>query len=252
MQERYIFREMLSEIKELADQKGNVLTLDEVKEFFKNAHLTDEQLNMVCVYLIGEKIRVEGYEGPEKQEQTPEKEEAGAMEESDCLELYQAELEEIKGLSEEEELKCFQLASAGDPAAKSRLTEHYLKTVYDLSKTFAFGSVPRSDLIQEGNVALVLALEELEFSGKLEDYQNFLYEKIREAMEDALSEGQDLKDMGDKVAQKVNHLSEVVHNLEEDLEHKVSVDELSAYLDMPVEEIRDILRMAGDEIDVNE
>lgn len=81
------------------------------------------------------------------------------MEESDCLELYQAELEEIKGLSEEEELKCFQLASAGDPAAKSRLTEHYLKTVYDLSRTFAFGSVPRSDLIQEGNVALVLALE---------------------------------------------------------------------------------------------
>ena len=236
MQERYIFREMLSEIKELADQKGNVLTLDEVKDFFKNAHLTDEQLNMVCVYLIGEKIRVEGYEGPEKQEQTPD----------------QAELEEIKGLSEEEELKCFQLASAGDPAAKSRLTEHYLKTVYDLSKTFAFGSVPRSDLIQEGNVALVLALEELEFSGKLEDYQNFLYEKIREAMEDALSEGQDLKDMGDKVAQKVNHLSEAVHNLEEDLEHKVSVDELSAYLDMPVEEIRDILRMAGDEIDVNE
>ena len=157
MQERYIFREMLSEIKELADQKGNVLTLDEVKEFFKNAHLTDEQLNMVCVYLIGEKIRVEGYEGPEKQEQTPEKEEAGAMEESDCLELYQAELEEIKGLSEEEELKCFQLASAGDPAAKSRLTEHYLKTVYDLSRTFAFGTVPRGDLIQEGNVALMLA-----------------------------------------------------------------------------------------------
>lgn len=102
-------------------------------------------------------------------------------------------------------------------------TEHYLKTVYDLSRTFAFGSVPRSDLIQEGNVALVLALEELKFSGKLEDYQNFLYEKIREAMEDALSEGQDLKDMGDKVAQKVNHLSEAVHNLEEDLEHKVSV-----------------------------
>ena len=185
MQERYIFREMLSEIKELADQKGNVLTLDEVKEFFKNAHLTDEQLNMVCVYLIGEKIRVEGYEGPEKQEQTPEKEEAGAMEESDCLELYQAELEEIKGLSEEEELKCFQLASAGDPAAKSRLTEHYLKTVYDLSRTFAFGSVPRSDLIQEGNVALVLALlaEELlssAFLASITAWISFLAPRVRD------------------------------------------------------------------------
>ena len=71
-------------------------------------------------------------------------------------------------------------------------------------------------------------------------------------MEAALIEGQELKDMGDKVAQKVNHLCEAVHNLEEDLEQKVSVDELSAYLDMPMEEIKDILRMAGDEIDVKE
>ena len=251
MQERYIFREMLSEIKGLADQKGNRLSLDEIREFFKNAHLTEEQLQMVCAYLNEEKIQIEGYEGAGKQE-APDKEEAGMMEESDCLELYQAELEEIEELSEEEELKYFQLASAGDPAAKSRLTEHYLRTVYDLSRTFAFGTVPRGDLIQEGTVALMLALEELEFSGKLEDYRNFLYEKIREAMEDTLSEGQDLKDMGDKVAQKVNHLSEAVHNLEEDLEHKVSVEELSAYLDMPMEEIKDILRMAGDEINVKE
>ena len=40
-------------------------------------------------------------------------------------------------------------------------------------------------------------------------------------------------------------------NLEEDLEHKVSVDELSAYLEMPEEEIKDILRMAGEEIKVD-
>ena len=48
MQERYIFREMLSEIKELADQKGNVLTLDEVKEFFKNAAIFQARRDL-CV-----------------------------------------------------------------------------------------------------------------------------------------------------------------------------------------------------------
>ena len=94
MQERYIFREMLSEIKGLADQKGNRLSLDEIREFFKNAHLTEEQLQMVCAYLNEEKIQIEGYEGAGKQE-APDKEDAGMMEESDCLELYQAELEEI-------------------------------------------------------------------------------------------------------------------------------------------------------------
>jgi RNA polymerase primary sigma factor len=52
------------------------------------------------------------------------------------------------------------------------------------------------------------------------------------------------------IAEKVNHINDTVHTLEDELEHKISVDELSAYLEMPAEEIRGILRMAGDEIDV--
>ena len=71
------------------------------------------------------------------------------------------------------------------------------------------------------------------------------------AMEEAVEEDQDLADMGQKIADRANHLQEAVKNLEEDLEHKVSVDELSAYLEMPEEEIKDILRMAGEEIKVD-
>ena len=75
--------------------------------------------------------------------------------------------------------------------------------------------------------------------------------KIQKAMEEAVEENQDLADMGQKIADRANHLQEAVKNLEEDLEHKVSVDELSAYLEMPEEEIKDILRMAGEEIKVD-
>lgn len=250
MQERYIFRELLSEIKELADKKGNCLTTEEIRNFFENAHLTDEQLNMVYEYLEGEKIQVEGYQNSKKE--TKEKQEEEFLDESDCLKVYQSELDEIKIISEEEELKLFQLASAGDSAAKSLLTEQYLRTVYDLSKTFAFGTVPRGDLIQEGNVALMLALEDLEFTDRLEEYQNFLYEKISRAMEEAMHDGQDLQDLNENVAKRVNHLNEAVHNLEEELEHKISLEELSAYLDMPLEEIKDILRMAGDGIEIKQ
>lgn len=56
--------------------------------------------------------------------------------------------------------------------------------------------------------------------------------------------------MGNGIAKKVNHLNQAIQNLEEDLEHRVSVEELSAYLEMPVEEIKNILKMAGDEIEV--
>ena len=51
---------------------------------------------------------------------------------------------------------------------------------------------------------------------------------------------------------RVNYLNEAIKNLEEDLEHKVSIEELSAYLEMSEEEIQDILRMAGDEIEIED
>ena len=54
----------------------------------------------------------------------------------------------------------------------------------------------------------------------------------------------------EKIAERVNHLGEAVRNLSRDLGRKVSMEELSVYLEMPLEEICDILRMAGDGIEV--
>ena len=59
MQERIIFREMLSEIKALADDRGSRLKVAEVQDFFRNAHLNEEQMNLVYEYLISQKIQVE-------------------------------------------------------------------------------------------------------------------------------------------------------------------------------------------------
>ncbi|MDY3920227.1 MAG: sigma-70 domain-containing protein [Candidatus Limivivens sp.] len=263
MQDKIIFREMLSEIKKLADEKGNRLTQEEIREFFKNVPLEESHFSLIFEYLAGEKIRIEGYqprkdisqgdgisEKPEEGRKQEAEEEAADDLERAPLDFYLEELQGIAQITGEEKWKLFQLAAAGDPAAKSRLTQSYLQTVYDLSRTYSFEGVPQGDLIQEGNVGLILALEELEVGLDLEAYEAFLFEKIQKAMEEALEESQDIRDMGEKIAERANHLQEAVDNLERDLEHKVSIEELSAYLEMPVEEIKDILRMAGDEIKV--
>ena len=52
--------------------------------------------------------------------------------------------------------------------------------------------------------------------------------------------------------EQVNYLNEAIKNLEEDLERKVSLEELSAYIEMPAEEIEAILKMAGDEIELTD
>lgn len=248
MQERIIFREMLSEIKELADRKGNRLTTEEVRDFFANAHLEEDQLAMIYEYLAGQKIEVVGYEAKKKED--AEEPEAGGLTEDEYMGMYLEDLETIAPVMEEEEEKLFLLAAAGDSGAQSRLVELYLKMVCETARTYACGGLPLSDLVQEGNVALMLALHNLEVMDRLQAYREYLYRAVREAMEDALEEQKDLKAMDEQIAERVNHLNESVHNLERDLEHKVSVAELSAYLEMPVDEIRDILRMAGDKIEI--
>lgn len=249
MQERIIFREMLSGIKELADAKGNCLTSEEVRDFFSNAHLTEEQFAMIFAYLEGQKIQIEGYESVGGKSE-PEEQEGKDPTEDEYMKMYLEDLETVLPVSEEEEEKLFLQAAAGDAGAKSRLTELYLKMVCEIAHTYAYGSLPVSDLIQEGNIALLLALNDLEVQESLQEYREELYRAVSRAMEEALTEQRDLKDLDEQVAERVNHLSESVKNLERDLEHRVSVSELSAYLEMPMEEIRDILRMAGDEIKI--
>lgn len=252
MTEKIIFRGMLSEIKELADKKGNCLTLEEVNEFFSNAHLNEEQISMICEYLAGQKIEVQGYEpkgGGEAADRGSRMD--ASLTEDACMEMYLADLRGIFRVPDAEEEKLFLLAAAGDGTAKEKLAELYLNMVCEISHTYAYSGLPASDLIQEGNIALLLALGRLEVMDNLQAYREFLYQEVSQAMEEALAEQQDWKDMDEKIAERVNHLGEAVQNLSRDLGRKVSVEELSAYLEMPMEEIKNILKMAGNGIEVS-
>ena len=70
-------------------------------------------------------------------------------------------------------------------------------------------------------------------------------------MQAAIHANEETKKRNEDVVSQVNHLDEAIKNLERDLERKVSAEELSAYLDMPLEQIRDILNISGDQIEVD-
>lgn len=270
MQSKIVFREMLSELKALADVQGNYLTKEDIKKFFPGDALNEEQFGLVCEYLVSQKIKVDGYEPAQKTPETAQKtvkehaERASASnpetekqeensetqdgEGPDFLGMYLEELAEIEKLSETEEERLFFEAVNGDSMAKSTLAGQYLETVYELAMTYVASELPIEDLVQEGNIGLLLALENLEAKPNLEEYRKQVFDGIRKAMEEAVEMSQDKKDLDDEIVGRVNHLNESILSLEEDLGHKVSMSELSAYLEMPLEEIKDVLRMAGDEM----
>lgn len=261
MQEKIIFREMLSELKAYADTKNNVLSKEEIKEFFKNAHLTDEQYEFIYEYLGSQKIAVEGYQkaASEAEEATVKGDQAetplqDSQEEDTFLNMYLEDLaaSEIPELTEEEELALFNQAAGGDAMAKSRLIEQNLKRVYELVMKYNNTQLPKSDLIQEGNIGLILVMDALEQQKTLSDYQEYMKKEILQVLDDAEQEQKDFKHDDQQIVEQVNYLNEAIKNLEVDLERKVSLEELSAYIEMPAEEIEGILKMAGDEIELKD
>lgn len=261
MQEKIIFREMLSELKAYADTKNNMLSQEEIKEFFKNAHLTDAQYGFIYEYLGSQKITVEGYQSgvTEAEEDTVNDDQAetpiqDSGEEDTFLNMYLEDLaaSEIPELSEEEELALFNQAAGGDAMAKSRLIEQNLKRVYDLVMEYNNTQLPKSDLIQEGNVGLILVMDALKQQKTLSEYQEYMKKEIQQVLDDAEQEQKDFKHDDQQIVEQVNYLNEAIKNLEEDLERKVSLEELSAYIEMPAEEIEGILKMAGDEIELKD
>ena len=139
-------------------------------------------------------------------------------------------------------------AQTGDRAAAEKLLEKYKNAVRGIARGYFLEGGDAEDLVQEGNIGLLLALENLEAKPNLEEYRKQVFDGIRKAMEEAVEMSQDKKDLDDEIVGRVNHLNESILSLEEDLGHKVSMSELSAYLEMPLEEIKDVLRMAGDEM----
>ena len=244
MENKIVFREMLTEIKHAADAAGNVISKEEIREILGNLPLEEEHFQLIYGYLAEQNITVVDFK--EEVEELPEEEDRRS------LSIYLDELADLEKEVFEDEHELLKLAAAGDAGARNRLVEGYLPGICEMASDYDGDEIPAEDLIQEGNLGLLMALESLqEFDSPAACRAHFL-NSINQAMEQAIKDSRDERKMGEGIVSRVNHLNEAVQNLEQDLEHKVSAEELSAYLEMPLEEIRDILRMSGDQIEVEE
>ena len=156
-------------------------------------------------------------------------------------------MEYIPFLEEEELLAlCREAEESGDGGAKARLTEQLLPEVLRTARGPSGRGLPLGDLVQEGNIGLMLAMEALGIRPEEMTALDYLRQEIRTAMEQALEDQQAERQAGNLLAERLNHLSDGIKKLSDELERKVSVEELSVFMDMPVEEIEDLLKLAGE------
>lgn len=241
MNDKAKFLEKLNGLRVMAKEQSSQIGVDEVKAYFSEDALTEEQMELVFDYLLAQKIIVKGYvklgAEPEAQVELTEEEKA-------YLREYEMDLKAIKDAREGEVDKLVGQILQGDEFAKGRLTEIYLKEVIEIAKKMYHPEVFLGDLIQEGNLGLVIGMEMLV---NTETAHEVLTTQIKQSIQALLEEYTELSKRDKKMVEKVNQLDESIKALTEELGRKVSIDELAVYMGMEIEEIEDILKLMGEE-----
>ncbi len=234
------FLEKLNRLLKLAQGQGNQITIEEVKAYFSEDALTEEQVELVFEYLMAQKVAVKGYV-----KLTPEEDKAKFSEEEEqYLKEYELELKSIRAAKEGETEELFAKVIQGDENAKSRLIEIYMGQVARMAKQVHQPEVFLGDLIQEGNLGIVLGVEMITDPRTADETITL---QIKQSMQLLLEEQSELSNRDKKMVEKVQALDESIQALTEELGRKVTIDELAVYMGLEVEEIEDILKLTGEE-----
>ncbi len=227
MSGRLQFREKLSGILELGNEKQKILKKEEVEEYFAEDCLSEEQMELVYDYLLSQKIAVTGYV---KRGGTVR--EAG-MEEEQALNLTEEDRQYLEGYIEE-------ISMLQPQNEKEEKLQYYFPKVVKIAEELYSEEYLIEDLIQEGNVGLMLAIE-------TDMSETAVLENVRQSIQMFIEEHEETKSRDRKMIEKVTYLDECVKNLTEELKRKPTLDELASYMELTEDEVNDILRLTGED-----
>ena len=163
--------------------------------------------------------------------------------------VYQMYLEEVKRIpicTPEEEQGLPGLARAGDQAARQRLLEGMLYYVIELAGEYKNSGLAMGDLVQEANLALLLALDEDRGGAFREQVRILADGRIQEALRLQKQE----KQAEEEIAARVNVLKDISKMMADELGREATVEELAEEMKMSVEEIKEIMKVTLDAMSV--
>ena len=260
---RIVFSNIMEKLLKQAHKNKNVLEYKEINDAFKNIELTPEKFEWILDYF--EKQGVDVLNTNEEDDGDDnfidnDTEEVEIIDDADILEgvsledpvrMYLKEIGNIPLLTAEEEVFLAQRIEKGDEQARKQLIEANLRLVVSIAKKYVGRGLPLLDLIQEGNIGLLMGLHGAADAEHGELTEDYLEREIRKTIRAAMDEQSGETRVGEEVTGKLNKLADSITELTEDLGREVSPEELSVFLDMPLDEIEDLLRIAGDTIEVD-
>ena len=165
----------------------------------------------------------------------------------DPVRMYLKEIGKVPLLTPEEELDLAKRMSEGNEEAKRRMTEANLRLVVSIAKRYVGRGMLFLDLIQEGNLGLIKAVEKFDYT-KGYKFSTYATWWIRQAITRAIADQARTIRIPVHMVETINKTIRVSRQLLQELGHDPSAEEIAAEMDMPVEKVRDILKIAQEPV----
>jgi RNA polymerase primary sigma factor len=269
MEEKILtFAEKLDKLMETAKKKKNVLEEQEILEAFAGEELSPEKLDRIYDFLERNKVDVLQISADEELEPDlflDDELDESALEESsfdmenlelaipegvgveDPVRMYLKEIGKVQLLSPEEEIELAKRMELGDESARRTLAEANLRLVVSIAKRYVGRGMQFLDLIQEGNLGLIKAVEKFDYR-KGYKFSTYATWWIRQAITRAIADQARTIRIPVHMVETINRLVRTQRQLLQNLGREPSPEEVAREMNLPVERVREIMKISQDPV----
>ena len=264
------FHEKLKELLQYAKSKKNVLEYEEINDFFAELELGSEQMEKIYDYLEKNEVDVlrepaeTEFIGPEDEIDVDESELALIEAESedlskidlsvpegigleDPVRMYLKEIGKVQLLNADEETDLAVRMERGDADAKKRLAEANLRLVVSIAKRYVGRGMQFLDLIQEGNLGLIKAVEKFDYR-KGYKFSTYATWWIRQAITRAIADQARTIRIPVHMVETINKLIRVQRQLLQELGREPYPEEIAKEMSLSVDRVREIQKIAQEPV----
>ncbi len=254
------FDEKLKELLASAKKKKNTLDYQEIMDAFADIDLDPDKMDKIFDFLEAsnidiirttdddmddEPILLDGDDDIDIEKIDLSIPEGVSIE--DPVRMYLKEIGKVSLLSAEEEIELAKRMENGDQNAKKRLAEANLRLVVSIAKRYVGRGMLFLDLIQEGNLGLIKAVEKFDYR-KGYKFSTYATWWIRQAITRAIADQARTIRIPVHMVETINKLIRVSRQLLQELGREPSPEEIAAEMDMPVERVREILKISQEPV----
>lgn len=256
------FEEKLKELVKLGKKKKSVLEIQEINDYFNDIDLDAEQMEKVFEYLESQNIDVLRISSDDDDIDDSDimlsDEDEVDMEKIDLsvpdgisiedpVRMYLKEIGKVPLLSAEEEVELARRMADGDEDAKKRLAEANLRLVVSIAKRYVGRGMLFLDLIQEGNLGLIKAVEKFDYR-KGYKFSTYATWWIRQAITRAIADQARTIRIPVHMVETINKLIRVSRQLLQELGREPTPEEIADVMEMSEARVREILKIAQEPV----